>query len=123
MAGTDIESFRVNKQQFEMVAETRCAINPERHLEPFNEEPDKDLIPPINATSQAQAMTKTCRSMFTPFCLVEHVIGQDLSFSRSFRNPVACHPPKESTGDGETFGAFPNGRHCQVQRPRNSQNH
>lgn len=84
VAGTDIESFHVSEQQFEIVAETRCANTPERHLELFEAEPDEDVIPAIDATSQAQAMIKTRKSMFIPFCLVEYVIDLDLSAREAF---------------------------------------
>ena len=84
VAGTDIESFHLDESQFSIVAETRCANTPERHMELFTEEPDEDVIDPIDSTSQAQQMIKTRRSMFIPFCLVEYVIGKELSAREAF---------------------------------------
>lgn len=85
VAGTDIKSFQVREQQFEMVTETRCADTPERHMEPFEEEPDKGKTPPIDNTSHAHQTIKTCRSMFIPFCLVECTLDQDLSAREAFK--------------------------------------
>jgi hypothetical protein len=84
VSGTDITSFKVDPAQFEVVTETRCANTPERHLELFEAEPDRELIPPIEESSQAQRMIKTRRSMFIPYCLVEYVIDQDLSARDAF---------------------------------------
>lgn len=85
VAGLDVASFRLDESQFGMVAETRCANAPERHQELFDDEPDKDIIPPIDTTSQAQAMIRTRRAMFIPFCLVEFVLGKDLSAREAFK--------------------------------------
>lgn len=84
MAGTDTENFHVNDQQLETVAETRCANTPKRRLEPLKAEPDKDIIPAVDSTSQAQAMIKTGTSMFIPHCLAECVIDLDLSAREAF---------------------------------------
>jgi hypothetical protein len=84
VSGTDITSFKVDPAQFEGVIETRCANTPERHLELFEAEPDKDIIQPIDENSQAQSMIKTRRSMYIPFCLVEYVIDQDLTAREAF---------------------------------------
>ena len=82
--GLDVATFEVDESQFEIVTETRCANTPERHAELFIAEPDKDLIAPIDSTSQAQSMIKTRRSMFIPFELVSYLIDKDYSAREAF---------------------------------------
>lgn len=66
VAELDAESFEVDEDQFEVVTETRCSNTPERHMELFEAEPDKNIIPAIDPSSQAQQMVKTRRAMFIP---------------------------------------------------------
>jgi len=82
--GTDIATFELNPAQFRIVTETRCANTPERQMEIFTAEPDQDVIEPLDATTQAQSMIKTRKSMFIPFCLVEYVLDKDLSAREAF---------------------------------------
>ena len=82
--GIDIQSFALEETHLERTEEVRIPGTPERLMEMLTDEPDEEMIGPIEDKAVVQKVVRTRKSMFIPFPLVEYVIGKDLTARQAF---------------------------------------
>lgn len=82
--GIDVDTIALDIQQLELTAEIHIPGDWDCMLEMFNNEPNNELLDPIEKKVKEKKTVRTRSIVFLPFPMVQHVLEKDLNARESF---------------------------------------